>query len=121
MLLTFALTGCKWGSEATCAIENTISTSVAGVIAAQLKCSDQAAIEADIKTSLQKLNMCSQPVAAPAAPGAQSAVGAVVCPLAINAVTGLLNTAVPAKWGCTGSVTPDAIKGMLITACTSVL
>ena len=127
-VLAVTMTGCKFGNDVTCAIEDTIAGSLSQVVAGQLVCAHPEAIEADIKAAIGKLNVCAQPVAAPVAgalslnlTGAKSAFGQVVCPMAINAVSGLVNAAIPAAWGCTGSVAPDALKEKLVAGCSAIL
>lgn len=119
LLFCLTLTGCK--SDPVCTLEETASVALSGTIASQLACSHPEVIKADILSALSKVKMCSQPIPMPKNPSTQSAVGIVLCPLAVNTVVDMMMSKVPETWGCLGGGKPELVKTALTTACAAAL
>jgi len=108
-----------------CSVEQVVSGALAASIGTGLQCANLTAIQADLQGALGTANLCATSVAQAQSKveGKQpmkGVVGDLVCPLAVNTAMGLINTKIPAAWGC--KVTSGSnIGSVLSAACIAVV
>lgn len=124
--LLMALVLCSCSSTPTpvaqvaCSAETALSGALAASVATTLQCSNLAAVQADLLAVLGKANFCAQlPAASAAKKSYKGAIGNLVCPIVVNSVLGVVNSKIPAAWGCVITQAPGTIGGLLTTACES--
>ncbi len=132
LMLTMTFVGCNKPSDPTgpiaavgCSVETAITSSLAATIGSTLTCSNLTQVQLDIQGALGKANLCAQAVPPPASAQSKQKfkgiVGGLVCPLAIDAVLGLVVSKVPASWGCSPSASTTGLATALGAACVAVV
>ena len=109
-----------------CSVESGLASGVSASIAAQLQCTNTAAIQSSIQAALGNANLCSLVAPSVASANALKAksvvapkaiVGDIACPIVVNVVGGYLSNAVPAAWGCSAGAAMSSVLSALTAAC----
>lgn len=118
-IVALSFTGCTKGcnTDIGCSIENTVVTGVAPVIASQLQCSNESAIEADLKNIVGKLNICKQSLDNS---GKLKLPGPICSMMADLVINGVASVSIPASWGCTAANAKTLLKNVVVTACQNI-
>lgn len=113
-LATSCTNGCNSGIG--CSIEKTVVSGLSPAIANGLQCSNPAAIEADLKSVVDKLNLCKEND-----PSKLNKLPGPICSMIADLVlSGVAQIAIPSTWGCTASNAKGLLKTVIVTACTSL-
>lgn len=98
-----------------CQLETSLVTVLASNVATTLTCSNLSAIQTDMQMALGKANLCAPNEAQKAK--FKGVVGNLACPLAVEAVLGMLASKIPAGWGCAPGSNPAGLGDTLTAAC----
>ena len=109
-LLIFTLTSCRVG----CVIEETMTGVVASGISSGLQCKNYPAVQASVKSAVEKLNMC------PESKEKKLILGPICALLATYLVNGLANATIPTEWECDSSAAQATLTSVVIAACNSI-
>lgn len=109
LVVGFLLQSCNAG----CVTEEAISSGLAGSVKNLLNCTNEAAIQADIKLVMNHTNIC----AAPPVNNKTGVVANIVCPVVASTAVLYLGKQIPASWGCTPTAATSDVKALITTAC----
>ena len=109
-VLTLSLSGCKSCTKPTCDQTAKYSATAGARVADFLECKNPDAIAADLAGTVEKLNLCTNPVE-------QGAVAAIVCRPVAMLVAQMAINGLPSKWECTGGAGGKAIESAVYAAC----
>lgn len=115
LVLAAGLFGCTKTSTVGCTIETTVSTALSSTIAGALTCTNQAQINTDLLAALGKANLCTSTTTMLVSP--KGVIAGIACPVAVNAVLGLITTSIPKAWGCSPTATTASLSAALTAAC----
>ena len=102
-----------------CETGKAAATIVSVQIAAELSCSNAAAIKATIEEKLMSLKVCEKPEENAIA--AKSVVGNLVCGTVVEGLFVGGMSQLPTEWGCTGGPLVAEAKAKMIEACQKAL
>lgn len=102
-------------SNPICAIDTVVASSVSVALATPLQCSNPAAIQADVRALLDKVdgNLCEMK--------ASGLLGPVCGLLADQVIDLVVGKTIPAAWGCKATGAKDAVKSIVVAACDKVI
>lgn len=97
-----------------CALEQTLSASIANGVGTALGCTGTDAIQADLLQAAGKANLCKT-----SARKAGGVIGNIACPLFVSQVAAIGLAKIPAAYGCSGSTTVEMVKQKITDLCTA--
>lgn len=118
ILLGIVLSGCTSKTPdvvkaPVCAVEDTITSGLAGIITTTLGCDAPDVVKNDIHKAIGGANLCSSVTA-------KGPIGMIACPLAVKAVTNLIQVSAPSSWKCKVNDT-SKLSQLLTDTCIKVV
>lgn len=115
--IAMLLTSCASTSvhNVICKAEDQIVTTTSAAVAAGLQCKNLAAIQADLRAVVEKVEMCT-----PVTPTSKKKISPFICGLVADLAVNQLGKVVKPEWQCTPTAASATVKTILISACSAI-